>query len=259
MQCASPKLCSSLCFFNTCFSPSRQIPPRHLCHVATSVPTTSQGPPIPCRWWLLPRPSPSPRKPQDFSDSTVLESCGAHSYTLQCPNDDENYSFTGCALSCGDPHMMSSLRTEHYGALAIVACIWMLCKRHKIHSRHFAGAVDNSAVIIQINGGLDGLQTASWYLTTDFDLWKETIELFGKIPVTANFYHFKGHQDSMYTDSFQGPFPRDALWNVKMDELVATKCLTRSTLKPDHIWVKQRKSYSTRALFVMISFWKEAF
>ena len=161
-----------------------------------------------------------------YSDGTVLESCGAHLYTLQCPNDDANYSFTGGAPSCGDPHTISSLCKEHYGALAIVACVWMICKRHDIHGGHFAGAVDNSAVIIWINGGLDGLQTASRYLMTDFDLWKETFDLLRQIPVTANFYHVKGHQDSMYTDGFQGPLTPDAFWNVKMDKLAATKRLT---------------------------------
>ena len=85
------------------------------------------------------------------------------------------------------------------------------------------------AVITQINGGLNGLEAASRYLTTVFDLWKETVDLLDKLPVTTNLYHVKGHQDSMYSDGFQGPLTSDAHWNIKMDALAATKRLTTLT------------------------------
>ena len=164
-----------------------------------------------------------------YSDGTVLDECGAHAYTLRCLSDIANLSITGGAPSCGDPQTISSLRTEHYGFLAIATCVWILCKRYNVTDGHFTSAVDNSAVVTRITSGLDGLETASRYLTTDYDLWKETLDLLDSLPVTVNLRHVKGHQDEMYSQGIQGPLTRDAFWNVQMDALAASKRLTTPT------------------------------
>ena len=55
-----------------------------------------------------------------WSDGTVKDEKGAHAYTLRTQNDDERFSITGTAMTPADIVSLTSLRTEHYGALGVV-------------------------------------------------------------------------------------------------------------------------------------------
>ena len=117
---------------------------------------------------------------------------------------------SGTLPSCGDPKTISSLRTEHYRFLAISIWVWTLCTKYDVWNGHFDGTVDNSVVIMSVNGGIDKFETVSQFLTTDYDLWQETLHILKTIPVTTTLQRVKGHQDNMYAKVIQGPLNWDA-------------------------------------------------
>ena len=55
-----------------------------------------------------------------WSDGSVTDGVGAHAYTLhfRCTGNDN--AITGDAVTPGHPSTISSLRSEHYGTIAIL-------------------------------------------------------------------------------------------------------------------------------------------
>ena len=127
-----------------------------------------------------------------YSDGTVEEGCGVHAYTLRTPCDDPASGITGAAPTSGDPETISSLRTEHFGALAGFLLTWILVRKYKIHSKRVQGAIDNLTVVNRINDGLDTYGNHKQHLSTDINVWRETEDILAKIPITPTLRHVKG-------------------------------------------------------------------
>ena len=82
-----------------------------------------------------------------YSDSTVLEGCRAHTFTLCTESDHDNEAVTGSAPTSGDPDTMSSLCTEHFRYFAGILVVWAVVQKYHISSGHVNGAVDNMVVV----------------------------------------------------------------------------------------------------------------
>ena len=161
-----------------------------------------------------------------YSDGTVEEGCGAHAYTLRTPCDNPANAITGAAPTSGDPDTISSLRTEHFGALAGLVWVWILVKKFAMEEGHVNGAIDNMTVMNRLNEGLDNSREYKTHLSTDIDVWKDTEDLLLSIPITCQLHHVKGHQDNMHKKGEHGPLTRDAYWNVQMDRRAEAAQLT---------------------------------
>ena len=132
------------------------------------------------------------------SDGTVAEGCGAHAYTLRTECDQPNHAITGAAPTSGDPDTISSLRTEHFGVLAGMVWIWILAQKFDITEGHVNGVIDNLTVVTRLNEGLNENEGHKKQLSTDIDVWKETVDLMSKTHITSKLRHVKGHQDDMH-------------------------------------------------------------
>jgi hypothetical protein len=55
-----------------------------------------------------------------WTDGTVKDGKGAHAYAIRSISDSPSQCIEGKSMTPGDPRTSSSLRTEHYGALATV-------------------------------------------------------------------------------------------------------------------------------------------
>ena len=152
-----------------------------------------------------------------YSDGTVDEGCGAHAYTLQTPCDTPKLAIVGAAPTWGDPATISSLRAEHFGALAGLLWTWILVQKYHVTEGEIQGAVDNLTVVNRLNEGIDEGAGHKKHLNTDIDVWMESAEVMSCIPIKCHLRHVKGHQDDMYKKGVQGPLTRDAFWNVHMD------------------------------------------
>ena len=161
-----------------------------------------------------------------YSDGTVDNGCGAHAYTLRTSCKDPDCAITGAAPTRGDPETIISLQTEHFGALAGFLWIWILVKKYEINGGQVDGAMDNLTVVNRINDGLDESRGHKQHLSTDLDIWKETVDLLSNIPITSKLRHVKGHQDDMHKNGQQGPLNRDVFWNVHIDRRAEAARLT---------------------------------
>ena len=163
-----------------------------------------------------------------YSDGTMEEGWGAHAYTLRTPCNDPASVITGAAPTSGDPGMISSLQTEHFGALA--GFIWMriLVQKYRIKKGQVQGAFDNLTVVNRINDGMDNYENHKQHLSTDIHVWRETEKILAEIPIEVTLCHVKGHQDDMHKLGQHGPLPRDTFWNVRMDREAEAARLTVS-------------------------------
>lgn len=170
-----------------------------------------------------------------YSDGTVQEGCGAHAYTIHTPCNDPLLAITGEAPTCGDPDTISLLRTEHFGALAGIIWIWILTKKYNIQDGVFEGAIDNLTVVTRLNEGIDPDAGHKKHLSTDMDVWNETVVVLSKMSVHCRLRHVKGHQDDMHKQGIQGPLPRDAFWNVRMDKR-AERARRSTPMESSHVF-----------------------
>ena len=124
---------------------------------------------------------------------------------------------SGAAPTCGNPLTVSSLRTEHCGALARLLWMWIIANKYDVQKGQVEGAIDNMTVLNRLNDGVDPEAGHQKHLATDYDLWMETVMIIKMLPVTYKLRHVKGHQDDMYKKGQEGPLNPDAFWNVQMD------------------------------------------
>ena len=148
---------------------------------------------------------------------------GAHGYTLQ-EKDDERNGIDGWGPS-PDSDDISSMTTEHYGLLGLLVMLHMICKKFKLCKEECFGRVtiyiDNKTVIERGNER-QNLINISDYSVPDQDLWLLTTELIEALPIRITLKWVRGHQDSnVYGDKTHGPFTRDVMLNIKVDELAA--------------------------------------
>ena len=62
-----------------------------------------------------------------WSDGTVKQGEGAHTYTLRTSSDDAKECSEGSSMTPRDPTTICSLRTEHCGAFAIALIAHIIC------------------------------------------------------------------------------------------------------------------------------------
>ena len=133
---------------------------------------------------------------------------------------------TGAAPTCGDPETISSLRTEHFGALAGILWIWIVTTKHNIEEGAFEGAIENLTVVNRLNEGIKLESGHAKQQQKDMDVWTKTEDLLAQLPLQYKLRHVKGHQDNSHKKGVQGPLTRDAFWNVQMDKRAEQARLT---------------------------------
>ena len=166
----------------------------------------------------------SPIGVEAWTDGTVKDGKGAHAYTIRTITDSPSQCIEGKSMTPGDPRTISSLRTEHYGALATVLllqCIWNTHQtseseggKVKIH------IIDNSTVIDCITKGIPQRITATSRMCQDYDVWATTMQVTENTPIKVITERVYGHQADKLEAScgVRGPLPRIAHYNEQCDE-----------------------------------------
>ena len=169
-----------------------------------------------------------------WSDGSVCSGIGAHAYTLRshCTGNDE--AISGSATTPGHPDTISSLRTEHYGALAVVLVVMAIEWKYSIGKTGYVTIhIDNSEVVNRTKFGVSDGMSADKHAATDFDVWKETHTIIKKLNTTVCAKWVKGHQDKMLQEQQGGigPMPLEAHYNIMVDQMAEhQRCKSRITL-----------------------------
>ena len=134
----------------------------------------------------------------------------------------------GSSMTPGDPTIICSLRTKHYGAFGITLIIHVICIRHSITETtgYLNFYINNDAVIKRLKYGVLPEMGATKHCKTDYDIWAETEKILNLLPCTSTFSHVKGHQDDgvLYAlCEVRSPLPRIAHYNIAMDKCHATE------------------------------------
>ena len=150
-----------------------------------------------------------------WTDGTVKDSVGAHSYTIRPKCDRDELCISGSGVTPGDPTAMTSLRAEHYGILVVVILldIVTIIHGHDTKSRHLH-YTDSKAVISRLEER--EYMSDKKYDCTDYDIWMETVHNAKQArSITFEYCHVKGHQrETMHTkNNEQGPLTRQATYN----------------------------------------------
>ena len=131
-------------------------------------------------------------------DGMVKHAKGAHAYTLGTKNDDEHKCVTGTAMTPSDLSSLTSLRTEHYGALGVAVIMYCLAKIHRVKRSEAITIyhhIDNITVRDRLNKKIMERSLGG----TDYDVWSQTTQLLRILPITITYCHVKGHQaDTLY-------------------------------------------------------------
>jgi hypothetical protein len=157
-----------------------------------------------------------------WSDGSVCNGVGAHAYTLRsyCTGCDE--AISGSATTPGHPDTISSLRAEHYGALATLLVLLALEWKYSIEATGYITLhIDNLEVVNRTKFGVCDTMAADKYASTDFDVWQETHHLAQRLKTTVCAKWVKGHQDQFLQDvqGGIGPMPLEAHYNIMVDGL----------------------------------------
>jgi exonuclease III len=154
-------------------------------------------------------------KTTSWTDGTVKNKIGAHSYTIRPVNDKDEYSLQGAGGTPGDAMTMTSLRAEHFGVFAIVILLDILTRIHDCREqRTHVHYTDSMAVINRLND--EQYMPDKKYDCIDYDIWKETEEAIKKANyIRLELRHVKGHQrETMHEiNGKQGPLTREAMYN----------------------------------------------
>ena len=155
-----------------------------------------------------------------WSDGSVADGIGAHSYTIRTKCSGEDNAISGDAVTPGNPDTISSLRSEHFGVLA--ALILLLAVEWK-HSIEPTGCIlmhiDNMEVVNRTKYGVNDLMSAEKYVKTDFDVWNETHQITKMLKTIVCAKWVRGHQDEFLIkkQGGVGPMPMLAHFNIMMD------------------------------------------
>ena len=155
-----------------------------------------------------------------WTDGTVKDKIGAHSYTIRPASDNEGNSIRGSGGTPGDSVTMTSLRAEHFGVFVVIILLEIVTRIHDHKDigqhRHYT---DSKSVISRIEN--NEYMTDKKYDCTDFDIWKETVEAVKEARmVNFELKHVKGHQRETLHElkSEQGPLTREATYNDWCDK-----------------------------------------
>ena len=150
-----------------------------------------------------------------WTDGTVKDKIGAHSYTIRAANDNDECCINGAGGTPGDPTSMTSLRAEHYGVLVIVVFMDIITIIHGHRTPHKHKHYTDSKAVIDRMENSDYMSDKQ-YDCTDYDIWKDTVKLTLKAKnLNLSLRHVKGHQrETMYNiKGEQGPLTRQATYN----------------------------------------------
>ena len=159
-----------------------------------------------------------------WSDGTVKDVKGAHAFIL-CPmNDDANTIIVGTEMTPADPVSLTSLRTEHYGALGVAVLVTCLIHIHgvTIPLQSMTHHIDSTTVRDRLNKRQNTLMMSDKELSgTDYDVWAETDNLLKNPLLTIRYEHVKGHQADTLEKKYKvrGPLPRVAHYNEVCDTI----------------------------------------
>ena len=150
-----------------------------------------------------------------WTDGTVKDKIGAHSYTIRPANDNEGNSIRGSGGTPGDSSSMTSLRAEHFGVFVVVILldIVTIIHEHKERGQHIH-YTDSKSVISRVDN--NEYMTDKKYDSTDFDIWKETVDAIKQARmINFELKHVKGHQrETLHEENKeQGPLTREATYN----------------------------------------------
>ena len=155
-----------------------------------------------------------------WSDGSVKDGIGSHAYTLRsfCTGNDK--TITGDAATPGYPDTISSLRSEHFGALAILIVTLALEWKYSLEATgHLLLHIDNMEVVNRTKYGVDDAMSADKHVKTDFDVWNETHAITQRLHTNVCTKWVKGHQDKYRNDEQGGvgPMPLEAHFNILVD------------------------------------------
>ena len=88
-----------------------------------------------------------------WSDGTVKDVKGAHAFTL-CPMNDEAINIImGTEMTPADPVTLTSLQTEHYGALGVAVIVTCLTQIHGVTTplKSMTHHIDSTTVRDRLN------------------------------------------------------------------------------------------------------------
>lgn len=155
-----------------------------------------------------------------WTDGTVKNSIGAHSYTIRTSDEKEDKCISGSGGTPGDPATMTSLRAEHFGVLVVITLLDIIALIHgnKTIGKH-NHYTDSKSVIVRLQES--NYKSDKQYDSTDFDVWTSTeyaIKLAGLVQMEL--HHVKGHQrEEMHEEKGeQGPLTRTAHYNDWCDK-----------------------------------------
>lgn len=170
-----------------------------------------------------------------WSDGTVATGVGAHAYTLRTACNDTDMMIVGDALTPGAPDTISSLRAEHYGAMAIVIMILAIEWKYDLeNSGYVLLHIDNMEVVNRVRHGVAENMSADKHTKTDFDIWKETDAISKQLSTVVCTKWVRGHQDKFLCaeQGGVGPMPLEAHFNILMDRRAEECRLNGASILP---------------------------
>jgi len=172
------------------------------------------------------------------SDGSVKDSRATCGYVIM-PKTKHKW-VRGHGYVLGTPSLLTSLRAEHHGSMAVLLLLHMLSKRWNIPhgTPPVTILVDNKEVIDRMTSGLPGLSIKN-HLVPDYDLWAEAIALVNTLPFPVHWKWVKAHQDTQKLDDLLvfGPLTANATINVLCDKLAtsAYAITPPHSLNPHHM------------------------
>ena len=161
-----------------------------------------------------------------WSDGSVSNGVGAHAYTIRthCSGNDKHLS--GNAVTPGHPDTISSLRSEHYGAMAILLLLLAIEWKYEVEATGYIVLhIDNMEVVNRTKFGVPACMSADKHAKTDFDIWNESHKINTMLQTTVCAKWVRGHQDRFLQEKQGGvgPMPLEAHYNILVDRS-ADKC-----------------------------------
>ena len=89
-------------------------------------------------------------------------------------NDNDGTSIMGTAMTPSDPTLLTSLRTEHFGALGVVVVATCLMRIHGVHEtiQCITHHIDSTTARDRLNKKMNTITMSDHSLGgTDYDVW----------------------------------------------------------------------------------------
>ena len=157
------------------------------------------------------------------NDESVKDSVSTHGYML-LPSRKKHW-MRGHGYVSGTPNLLTSLRAEHSGSIAVLILLHMLTVRWGLDESTppVTIHIDNKEKISRMDAGLPGLSIKA-HLVPEYDLWAEAIHLTDTLPFPVSWQWVKAHQDTDKLDGriIFGPHTKIASINIFCDRLATS-------------------------------------